>query len=367
MAPQNVFSLEIRKESLSPCYFLYGEETFLAEEFVRRLLRVVFEGEEEGWQVNVEKFSLEETPWADLIDLARTVPFFLASRRILVAEAAEDAVSELTPAEESVLKDYFREPSPRTVLVLILAGKVKKGHPLVRFFSKLPPSSVKVRELKPLPANELQEWISRKLVEGGKSMTSEAKNRLIELAGNDLRRIANELEKIINFAGDKKMVDIEEINEICYWVRPMAGWELTDSLRRGDVKHSLVALNQLFKEGNKDEVIVATLINYFRDILAAKTWLREERDKDEIFARLHPFLKPHFSFYARKYREFFDQVEDFSVAELEKVLEELEQIDLLVKTSDFSLQPRLEAFIVDYQRRRRRARAGAEPTWKTRS
>ncbi len=341
---------EIREDRLFPCFFLYGEETYLADEFVRQLKDALISPDGQGF--NLERFALEESRWADLIDLARTVPFFFSPWRIVVIETAAENDSQLSSLEESIIKDYFRSPSSRTVLIIILAGKVKKTHPLVRFFSRLPSNMICLRELKPLKDGHLSRWIDKKLEERGKLATPEAKRRLEEIIGNDLRRLANELEKIVNFAAEKKVVDLDDVNQVCDWVKTFVQWELSNSLEKANIREILLVLNQLFKEGIKAEYILSIIANFFRDILAAKVWLREKRDRKEIFARLRPQIQENFSFYPTKFKTFFSLVEGFSSADLRSIIAELERIDLLVKTSDTSAQVLLEAFVYNYCRRK---------------
>lgn len=363
MAQSSLLDREIKLDSLAACYFFYGEETYLAEEFIQRLKETMLAGQEKGLSLQVEKFSLSEMRWADIIDVARTVPFFFGPRRLLFVEGQAEDVTELSPVEESILQDYLRSPLSGTVLVVVLAGKVKKSHAVVRFFSKFPPSSVVHEELRTLREENLCAWIDKKLEARGKKATLEAKRRLIEVVGSDLRRIANELEKVVNFVGNKDNIDIEDVHQVSGWVKPGIGWELTNSLERADVKQSLLVLNQLFRDGVKEEIIVGIIANFFRDMLAAKVWLREKKDKKEILARLRPALQPTYSIYPAKLREFFARVESFSWEELGKILEELEKIDALVKTTDAWVQPRLETFLLDCLTRKRKKRAGADLTW----
>jgi len=341
---------EIREDRLFPCFFLYGEETYLADEFVRQLKDALISPDGQGF--NLERFALEDTRWADLIDLARTIPFFFSPWRIVVVEISAESDVQLSPLEESIIKDYFRSPSSRTVLVIILAGKVRKSHSLVRFFSRLPATSVCLKELRPLKEESLSRWMDKKLEERGKLVTPEAKRRLEEIIGNDLRRLANELEKIVNFAAEKKMVDIDDVNQVCDWVKTFVEWELSNSLEKADFRQILLVLSQLFKDGVRAEYILSVAANFFRDILVAKVWLRENRDKKEVFARLRPYVQEKFSFYSVRFKEFFSLVEGFSLADLRGIIAELERIDSLIKTSDTSGQVLLEAFVYEYCRKR---------------
>lgn len=362
MAFNFLLAREIKEDQISPGYFFYGEEAFLADEFVRQLKDILMSPESQGF--NLERFSLGDSRWADIIDLARTVPFFFSPWRMIIVEAPEEDKDRLSSYEEKILRDYFISPTTRTVVVVIVSGKVKKAHPLVKFFSSFPASIILVKELKPLKGRDLSSWMDRKLETVSKRITPEAKRRLEEIIGNDLRRIDNELDKIVNFAAERKVIDLDDINQVCEWAKAFVQWELTGSLEKANYKQALLILNQSFREGVKPEYILGIMASFFRDILLAKIGIRENRDRREIFAELRPQIQEKFrDLYAAKFKELFLIVEGFSQEDLNFALRELEGIDLAIKTTDASAQVLLEAFVFDYCQRKKLKKAGQGPTW----
>jgi DNA polymerase-3 subunit delta len=360
-----LFDEDIREDRLSASYVFYGEETYLSDQFILQLRSALVPPDAPGF--NIERFDLEESGWSDVIDAARTAPFFFSPWRIVVAEVGGESKRKISSLEEKIIKDYCLSPSSKTVLVVVVAGKVKKSHPAVKTFASLPSSAVMLRELKPLRDNDLVPWMDRRFQAFGKAVTPEAKRRLAEIIGNDLRRIDAEIQKIASFAGDRRVVDIEDVHQVCDWTKSFAQWELTDSLEKGDFEHTLIVLNQFFNEGLKAEYILGIMANFFRDILLAKLWLKENRDRKEIFAQVKPYIQEKFrTLYPSKFREFFALVEELSERELNSIIAELEQIDLAIKTTDTSPQALIERFVFEYLRGR--SRQGMKPgvTWRER-
>jgi DNA polymerase-3 subunit delta len=358
-----LFDEDIREDRLSPCYVFFGEEIYLADQFIRQLRSALVPPDAPGF--NVERFDLEESGWSDIIDAARTAPFFFSPWRIVVAEVGADARRKTSSLEDKIIRDYCLSPSLKTVLVVIIAGKVKRSHPAVKPFASLPSSVATLKELKPLREEELAAWMNRRFRALGKTATPEAKSRLTELIGNDLRRIDTEIQKISTFAGDRKVIDIEDVHQVCDWTKSFAQWELSDSLGKGNHEQILIVLNQLFKEGSKPEYILGIIANFFRDILLARLLLRENRDRKEIFAQVKPYIQERFrTLYATQFKEFFALVEDLSDRELNTTIAELERIDLAIKTTDTSPQAMIESFVFDYLSRR--SRQGTKPfvTWR---
>jgi DNA polymerase III delta subunit len=370
-------AVELKEDRLAPCYFFYGEEEYLAELFIRRLKRVLIPPDAQGF--NIERFDLPGMRWADVIDTARTAPFFFFPWRIVVVKTQEEnrerrdtkerreGSKRLSSVDEKIIREYFRSPSSRTVLIVVIGGRVKKTYPLVKFFASLPRSMVQSRELKPLKADSLHGWMARRLGALGKSATPAALSRLEEIVGNNLRRIDQELEKIAVYTADRKMVDLDDIHQVCDWTRSFVEWDLTDALKKGDPKQSLVTLNRAFQEGEKPENVLRVLANFFRDLLLARLWLREGRDRKEIFSFLKPQIKETFAtLYADEFRALFLLVDSLPLEELNWVIGELEKIDLLIKTSDASTQALIETFILEYFGRQSRARIERIASWKGR-
>ena len=363
---------EISEGGLAAGYVLYGEEDYLAEGFIRRLIELLIPPEARGF--NLERFDLAGMRWPDIIDSARTAPFFLSPWRVVVVRAVEkdrdgkegkgdrESSGKLSFLDEKVIREYFRSPASRTVLVVVIKGRVKKTYPLVRFFDSLPRPAVVLKELKPLKQGELHAWMRQRLAALGKAATPDALMRLEEVAGSDLRRIDREFEKVVAYAAGRKTIDLEDILQVCDWTKGFVEWDLTEALKRGDQRQALLTLNRAFQEGEKPENILRVLANFFRDLLLAKLWLGEGRERKEIFSFLKPQIREIWvDLYAREFRALFSLVERLSLGDINWAIRELEKIDISIKTMDVLEQPLIERFVVEYCRRVQRsgARKGA--------
>jgi len=343
-----LLSSEIKEDHLLSCYFFHGEECFLAYQFVDELKETLISPDVQDY--NVEKFNLEDHSWMQIIDSARTLPFFLSPWRIIVVEAFKGKSESLTGSDEGVLKDYFSSPPSKTLIIIIFSGKLRKASSLYKFFSSCPASLIYAKEMKPLKERALFAWMDRKLSSQGKHASLDAKKRLEELSGNNLGRVNNELEKLITFVGEKKIIDVDDVNQVSGWVKSYFEWEIADSLEKADFERGLRVLTSLFREGTKPEFILGLMVKFFRDIFLAKLWLKDkDMDRKKIFKELRPRIREKYgSFYAEKSREFFSLVEKFSLRDLKYVLGELEKIDLKIKKSPLVPQTLLESFLFDY-------------------
>ncbi len=347
---------KISENTVVPCYFFHGEETFLAFQFINELKSALIS--EEVREYNVERFNLDENSWAEVIDLARTIPFFLSPWRIIVVEVSPGKKENLSSHEQKILEGYFTSPSSRTVMVIVFSGKIRKTSSFFKYFSSLPSITVLIKQLRPLKQRALYAWMGKKFSSRGKTADPEAMRRIEELIGNDLRRINNEIEKLMTYVGEKSTVELDDVNQISGWVKTFFEWEISDSLARADFGQCLLVLDNLFKEGIKPEYIQGSVVRFFRDILQAKFLIKgEDVDKKAIFKELRPQIHEKFgNFYTTKFKEFFSLVEKFSMKDLNYVLAELENVDLKIKTSGLNPKTLLESFLSDYCRLREKDR-----------
>lgn len=339
---------EIDEKSLHPCYFFYGEESFLAEEFIEELKQALISPEDQDY--NIEKCNLDDHSWMEIMDLSRSVPFFFSSWRIIKVVLPGGKGERLSSTEQKVIKDYFSSPSDQTILLIIFPGKLRRNAPIFRLFSSFPSSLVYVKELKPLKDRDLFMWMDRKLSILQKRATHDARLRMAELTGNDLARLSNELEKISAFTGEKKIIEVDDVNAVSGWVKSFHEWEMNDNLEKADFEKSLIVLENLFKQSAKAEFILGLIAKFFRDIFLAKLWLREkEKDKKAIFKELRPQIQERFGrFYTEKFNDFFSLVEVIQMSDLNLFISELKEIDWKIKTTDLNGQILIERFLFHY-------------------
>ncbi len=374
---------ELREGKLLPGYVFFGEETYLADEFVAELARTLAASSEGDFHLT--RFELGESKWAEIIDTARTAPFLFEPWRAIVVRFPERRTNAdrgggragaasgeegrapklLADQDQDLIRGHFEDPPSRTVLVVVLPGRLKKSDGQVRFFSALPKSAVAVTEVKPLKGEALARRIDEKARSLGKTLTAEANARLREIVGPDLRLLMNEIEKLAVFVGDKKGIEADDVDQATAWQRSFESFELDDALAAADLGKAVTVLGVLLAEGERPESIVARLAGHLRTVLTAQARLRERtKSREEIFREAFPYVQKAYWFYKDKYNAFFAAVDGLSPAHLGALLVRLRQADKRLKTTDAKPQPLLEAFLWEYcaARKRKTLIAGGEPS-----
>jgi DNA polymerase-3 subunit delta len=354
---------EIREDKLAPGYFFFGEESYFADLFVRELSSLLAPGDAPDFRV--DRYYLDETGWGEIIDTARTMPFLFSPWRVIVVRAPErkpdaDKGGEkeaklVSESEAKLLKRYFADPSSRTVLVIILPGKLRKGNAAVRVLSSLP--GIVAKDAKPLKDGDVAKWMDAKARSLGKALAPDAAHRLFEVVGNDIRLLDNEIEKLAVFTDEEKVISARAVDEATAWVRDFDRYELDNALEEGDLRQCLLALDGLFKAGEKPEQILSRHSGFVRNVLAAKVRLAEKsRDRKDIFKEFYPQISETFrGLYQRKFAAFFSILDGLSMAEVGRLVGILSEADARIKSTDAERRTVLEAFLFEYCRLRRRA------------
>src|SRR5574340_130356 len=104
------FDRAVQKGDISPLYFIYGDEPYLVERGVRRLLARVVSPEFRDFNLNV--FYGNECKGTEIVETAQTLPMFADWRVVLVKKG-----DGLSAAALELLAGYVRDPSPSTCLV----------------------------------------------------------------------------------------------------------------------------------------------------------------------------------------------------------------------------------------------------------
>ncbi len=330
-------------------YLFHGEELYPARRFLDKLKLEL--ATEDGEPAVEERIDAAETSWRDILDRARAIPFFFSPWRLFVAEMSKPAQADLDEAEESVLREFFAAPTPKTSLVVLFEGKLAKTKGLLKLFASLPADVARVEEMKPYKDRELFPWIEDAAGRLGKRIAPDAAERLVETVGSDLRLLDAELEKLAVYAGERKIIERADVLAVSDWVKDFDPWELTNALEAGQTGRAILIMDKLLAEGVAPQVVMGYLAGFFRDLLIGRVGLAEGRDRKAIFAEVKPQIKESWrSLYNEKSRAYFDLVDRLSMAELARLLESLEGIDARTKTSEVEAKPLLQAFLYEFGR-----------------
>jgi DNA polymerase-3 subunit delta len=176
---------DIKAGNIKPIYFLMGDEPYYIDKITEYLEENLLTEDEKGFNQMV--LYGVDTTIDDIVANAKRYPM-MAERQVVIVREAQSLVKTIDK-----LEPYAENPQPTTVLVI--AYKYKTLDKRKKITKTLDKHGL-VYESKKMYENQVGQWITRVLQGRGYSIEPKANAMLVAFLGNDLSRIANELNKL---------------------------------------------------------------------------------------------------------------------------------------------------------------------------
>jgi DNA polymerase-3 subunit delta len=237
-------------------------------------------------------------------------------------------------ADTDALVEYCQAPHLETCLVFTAVKATKK-----KLHELLKRSAVLVR-CQRLKGRALVKWISDSARHDGLKLTPEAATTLTDLAGDHLRQLRNELDKLGTHLGSGGSIGAEEVQQLVGDSRANTIFELIDAVSAGRLEAALRMLAKLVTARESLPGIVAMLGRHFRNLW--KTQLLGDRRATAGLVASELGVPP---FVARRYLE---QAQRFSGAQLRHMLIQLFRADQDLKMSTIPATLVVEKLLLEF-------------------
>lgn len=307
---------QIKERQLRPLYLFFGEEEFLAERALKRLKQAFARLTGEAPTQVVREAGEVELP--EFLAQARTATLW-GSGQLLVLRRVETYPAKAL----SAVSAYLKHPAPRSVVVLYapsLKAREVERHavwgPLFREGAAL--GFFRLRE------NELIPWLTQEARRQGKTLTPAAAQRLVEMVGDNLGELHQELQKLILFAGTADTLTPQQVSQLASHSRSYNIFALVEALGEAKATRRLAALDHLLDLGEPPARILVMLARQLRLLLRYKENSPHTAPGD--LARL-------LGLPLGLVKQLGRQAEAFSTPALKRQLGLVHQADLALKTS----------------------------------
>jgi DNA polymerase III subunit delta len=274
---QEDFNRRLQSGQFAPLYLLEGEESYLRERALRGLIDAAVD--EAVRDFNVATVSAVKEGVDGALMLARQFPMISPRRVVVVTEF--EAVSDDRQLE--LLKDYLRQPAGTTVLVFVSAGLDNR-----RNIATMLRKSCEVVSFPPLDEREAApRWVVDYVGRAGAAIDPGAAAYLVGMVGSDLRRLANEADKLITYLGGNGRVTHAEIDALVEDSHEHSNFELADALLDGNRRRALELLDRIFAtSGERPEalslMLLGAIASNYRRMLLAKELIAQNAPNSEV-------------------------------------------------------------------------------------
>ena len=120
------------------------------------------------------------------------------------------------------------------------------------------------------------------LVKSGKNIDGNAFQRLTEMTGFEPATFADDLERLVAFIGDRKVITLSDVESIVKRTKQDALFELNNAVSDKKLEASIFYFNSLTKSGFHPLQLHAALTNHFRKLFVVKNFILGEREKGNV-------------------------------------------------------------------------------------
>jgi len=117
------------------------------------------------------------------------------------------------------------------------------------------------------------------LLKNGKTIDKDAYLAMYEMTGFDLRTFLNNLEKLIAYAGKRKIITVDDVETVLERTKTDPMYEFTNAVSDRNLENSLMLLDSLLYSGIHPLQVLSAIINQFRKFILQKGFMESPQGK----------------------------------------------------------------------------------------
>lgn len=293
-------------------YLFCGDDSFSREEARKRLLKKVLSSAKS--KLNYDTYEAKDD-FSSIFDAINTLPFLSDIRVVAI-----NHIEQLPEFKRENFLKYLENPGTHTCLILN-SGQGSRSNKFIKAISERA-ETFSFKKLKPY---EIRSWVHESLKRQNKTITKDALELLLELKGfNSLEVLSSELEKILLYKGNERVINQEDIARLVGKSSVRKTFDLVDAIGRKDRSSALFLVREMSQGKRAAAPEALGLIGWqIRRLWKAKKLLSGRMDRAAVCSELN--VK---SFSADK---FIYQVSCFRSDELERDFGLLVEADRNIK------------------------------------
>jgi DNA polymerase III subunit delta len=346
------FVADVAQRKLKPAYLLVGDEAFFRKQCREAVLQHLVPPDLRDFSLH--EFDLAETPLVEVLDAART-PSLMAPFQVFFIHGVKALYTRGShEAEFKAIEDYAANPNPDALLTFIadhisIPADVRRMELTDRDrYERLRETLGQfcgIIELARVEEGEAVRWAIETGAAEGVKVENDAARELVDALGGDMMLVANELEKLILYVGEKKRVSLGDVETMVLATKQRSLYELTDAISAKDRVRALSVLEAILSTGEGEDAAIGhlyMLAKTFRQMLVI--FEKRVRDSRALWAalwqgfRVPPFAAEDILKQARRYK---------SRRELTRALRLIARADLDLRSNPPSKRFILERLVLD--------------------
>ncbi len=280
----DILKKELKENKLQNVYLFYGQEDYLIKYYMNTIANLIVNEETKDLNyIYLEGKKDTET----LIENCETMPIFSDKKLVIARNSgffkSKKGVSEGSDkkSENNKLADYIDNIPPYTCLIFVeqevdkrikLVNTIKKKGLVVEFDYQKPADLVK--------------WVAKVFKSHKKTIDSIAASYIVENSEYSMVELLNEIDKIVNFIGDKQQISIDDVQSVCTKTIKSRIFDLTDAVAEGNISKALILLNDMASLKEPMQKIMYMIVRQIRMVYRMKLLKQQGLREDEAAKQL---------------------------------------------------------------------------------
>lgn len=308
----------IHSNEILPAYSLFGNESFLQDFFIQELNKYFL-----GTSGVKKHISLHDDKQEQLLADLSSFSLF-SERKLLVVRQ----IKKFSQNSRKELIDYLKNPNPDICLVLISEDYDDRNA-----LQKLLKSNTILIDVRTPFPSKMKEWVRFIAKSKNYKINDGTISHLIDLYGDSIAHVVNEIEKITLMVGMETIIDNNIIESQLSGEREYHIWQLQDSVGDRNTEKSISIVRSLIENGTGIPQLIINFTNLFQQLLWYSMGVRETSG----YTGLNKIISGNLNKYSRN----FDQ------DEIESILLILRKSDMLTKSTSLSPLSLIEPVIIN--------------------
>jgi DNA polymerase-3 subunit delta len=289
-----------KKKDFKTVYWLEGEEEFYIDQLMNYAEHSILPASEASFNLTI--FYGRDADWTAVINACTRYPMFAERQVVLLKEA-----QHMKDIEK--LESYMASPLASTIFVV---GYKAKGLDKRTKLHKTVAKNAEVFNFAKIRDEKIHDWIAELVKSKGYGIKPKAISLLEEHIGNDLSRIANEIDKLSVNLGAKSTIDEDDIEKYIGISKEYNVFELLAAITKKDLARAIKIIS--YFESNPKAVPIQmalpALYAHFSKVYAVYGM----NDKSDAA------LKPFFYYNPNSLKQAQDMMKHYGYSGVEKLI-----------------------------------------------
>lgn len=247
------------------CFFIYGTDTYQAERAVAAIKQRFLQKADS--MADLITYDLEATSLEQLKQTMLAAPFFVTHRLFILKHLFQSP-----KATQEALVPLFEKTAESTVIVCFEPGMPDQRLSLFKWLK----NNVTVQEHVAPTGPALVAFATALAKKQGVTLERQAEIQLSQMSDLTTLALSHEIPKLACYAHSqaRTVITAADITQLCAFSSELSVFQLTDSLKAGNIKQTLLTTKTLLQ--TEDPLMLAGMLgNYVRTL--AKLFLAKER------------------------------------------------------------------------------------------